>query len=250
MSVFADLVSKIRTKRKQKFESVAQEYDAAVFAIATGEEVDADHIATLLDALDLSDSVLGDDLKDKERRIEIIENIKRLEKVEIELGKKEAELARLQDEIEQFLTPRKAKVAALFESIRFMQADVGNKPTWIHDLQFGETVPRHLRQRRDELTARRKEWGSKLREYEDATAQPRTMVRQYANRIEALDERLRRAAAADHEPLAKSRQEAEQERQRYQAIIDSLAADKASLDSELREIEAAERQLNAELLKP
>lgn len=249
MNFFDELLGKIRTKRKAKFASVAQEYDAAIFAIATGAEVDADHMTEMLDALDKSDSDLEKDIKDKRRRVETVSEIVRLKGVEKELRKSEQELQRLRDEVARFVAERQPKIEALAEQAKYQQLDFDRLSTLQDDL-LRVGVPFHLQQKRQELTARRRAWAEKEREYSGQIDRPKTLARQEAMRIEVIDQKLSRCDISERELLEQSRQKSETERQRYQAIIDGLSSDKAALDAELREIEKEERELNAELLKP
>lgn len=250
MSVIGDLLSKIRGKRKEKFASKAQEYDSFVAALSRGDEVSVDELAELLDELDLSDSDLESDVKAKQRRHEIASQIRSMESTEKQLEKNERELQKLQDEIEQFLTPKKARVAELFQTVRMQQAEIGSKNSLIHDLQYGPTVPRNLQARRDELNARRKIWSEKERAYTERIDRPRTLAHQESMRIEVIDQKLSRCDASERELLLDAKSKAEQVRQGHQSVIDSLAGDKRELDAERAAIEAAERELNKQLLQP
>lgn len=249
MSVITGLLEAIRGKRKAKFASKAAEYDSFVTALAKGDEVDVDELATLLDDLDKSDSDLEADIKAKQRRAQTAAEIERLRGVERELQKTEQELQRLQGEIDRFLAERKPKIEALAEQARFQRADADRVSILESDLKT-VGIPLHIQQKKNELHARRMAWGVKQRQYDDEIKQPRELIRQHNNILEVIDEKLRRAAAADRPQLLEERAKAEQERQRYQATIDALSGDKSALDAELREIEAAERQLSSELLKP
>jgi len=99
MSLIASLLEKIKTKRVEKFASVAEQYDVAILALAKGEEVDADHLATLLDELDRSDSDLESDVADKQRRIEARAELDRISQLSKDLPPKRAKIAKLQEEL-------------------------------------------------------------------------------------------------------------------------------------------------------
>lgn len=250
MGIVHDLLNAIRTKRKERFSSVAERYDAAVASLAQGNEVNVDELAIMLDELDLSDSDLEADVKAKQRRHEIASQIRGMESTEKQLEKNERELQKLQDEIEQFLTPRKARVSELFQTVRMQQAEIGSKNSLIHDLQYGPTVPRNLQARRDELNARRKNWSEKERAYTERIDRPRTLAHQESMRIEVIDQKLSRCDASERELLLDAKSKAEQVRQGHQSVIDSLAGDKAALDAEIREIEKLEAELNRQLMQP
>lgn len=251
MSVIGGLLEKIRGKRKAKFASKAAEYDSFVVALSRGDEVDVDTLATLLDELDKSDTDLEADIKAKQRRFEIVAQLADIERVEKQLQKNEAELAKLNSEIEQFLRERRQKTSTLDFSIREMRALVSARSSLTHDLQHGHGIPLHLATRRDELATRRKAWGAMQREYEDRTREPRTMVRQLTGHLEVIDGKIAKATdSAEAALLRGQRSQVEAEQKRYQSVIDGLADTKRELDSEQAAIEKEERALTDELMKP
>jgi hypothetical protein len=55
MSLVAELLDSIRSKRQEKFSSVAAEYESYLNKLAAGKQVDVETLADLLDQLDKSD---------------------------------------------------------------------------------------------------------------------------------------------------------------------------------------------------
>ncbi|MBN8600543.1 MAG: hypothetical protein J0M26_05915 [Planctomycetes bacterium] len=249
MSVIGDLLSKIRGKRTEKFASKAAEYDSFVVALSRGDEVDVDTLAELLDELDKSDSDLEKDIASKQRRHETAAEIVRLKNVERELRKAEGELQRLRDEVARFVAERQPRIDALAEQTKYMQLDFDRLSTLQDDL-LRVGVPLYLQQKRQEITARRRIWAERERAYTERIDRPRTLAHQESMRIEVIDGKLSRCDPSERELLLDAKAKAEQVRQGHQSVIDSLAGDKRELDAERAAIEAAERALNAELLKP
>jgi len=215
MSVIGGLLERIRGKRQERFSSIAEQYDDAVHKLASGSEVDLDHLATLLDELDRSDSDLEADIEAKQRRLEAAAELKRLAEVSKQIPSKEAELSKLNDEITAYVAARKPKIQALVSELTMLRLEVDRRGYLEHDLQ-NVGIPLALAQRRQALKTRQDELFRKQEEYRNRTEAANRAVAAAKVRLVDVEQRLAKSTVGyDKEIIS---QEAEGLRKRIEAF--------------------------------
>ncbi len=245
MSIISTLLGTIKLKRQEKFASTAEAYDSCVHKLASGSEIDLDHLATLLDELDRSDSDLESDIADKQRRLEARSELQRLATVAAKIPSKELELSRLNDEITAYVAARKPKIQALSEELKMLRLEIDRRGYLENDLQnFG--VPLALAQRRQALKTRQDELFRKQEEYRNRTEAAVRVVDAAKVRLVDVEQRLSKATVGyDKEIIS---QEAEGLRKRIEAYEQQIAA-WAPLKAEIEQEQAAVQSESSEIRK-
>ena len=250
MSIIGNLLGAIKAKRQEKFTSTAETYDDAVRKLAAGAEVDLDHLATLLDELDRSDSDLAADVEAKQRRIESAAELKRLATVAKQIPSKELELSKLNDEITAYVAPRKQKIQAISEELKMLRLEIDRRGYLENDL-LNVGIPMALTQRRQALKLRQDELVRKQSQYADMTEQAIRNLDASKIRLSATEEKLSRATV-EYDANA-IRNEVEGLRKRidtYQQQIQNWAPLKAEIEQEQAAVQSEQQAINRELMNP
>jgi hypothetical protein len=250
MSVLGGLLDKIRGKRQERFTSTAEQYDDCVHKLASGQEVDLDHLAGLLDDLDKSDGDLESDVEAKQRRIEARSELDRLAEVSKQIPAKEAELLKLNDEITAYVAARKPKIQSLSEELKMLRLEVDRRGYLEHDL-LNVGVPLALAQRRQALKLRQDDLFRKQEEYRNRTESAIRVVD--AARVRLEDTKLRLSRATIPYDIEAIRGEAESLERRIAAYSDQIAAWaplKAEIAAEQAAFHQESNEINRALMTP
>jgi hypothetical protein len=250
MSMISSLIESIRGKRAAKYASVGEQYDAAVLAIARGEEVDADALAEMLDALDRSESDLQDDVEAKQRRLQASAELRRLSDVAREIPPMRSEVERLQQEINTYATPRRQKIGELSDKLRFMEADISARSYHENDLQ-SIGIPLALSQRKAALEQRRTALTAKRAEYDLRTSENIRSLDAVKVRIDATKQRLEQATIQyDRELVRQELTQLEERRDRLASNIQAWDSLKAEIDASRQAIDAEASEIRKLLMQP
>lgn len=250
MSIISTLLGTIKAKRQEKFASTAERYDAAILALAKGQEVDADSLAEMLDELDRSDSDLENDVEAKQRRIEAAAELQRLADVAKQIPSKELELRKLNDEITAYVAARKPKIQSLSEELKMLRLEVDRRGYLEHDL-LNVGVPLALAQRRQALKLRQDDLFRKQEEYRNRTESAIRVVD--AARVRLEDTKLRLSRATIPYDIEAIRGEAESLERRIAAYSDQIAAWaplKAEIAAEQAAFHQESNEINRALMTP
>lgn len=243
MSVIGGLLERIRGKRQERFSSIAEQYDDAVHKLASGSEVDLDHLATLLDELDRSDSDLESDIEAKQRRLEARAELDRISQLSKDLPPKRAKIAKLQEELASFIAAKKPVIQALADEIKMLQLEC-DRAAFVENELLTIGIPMALQQRKDSLAKRQRSLGEMQEEYRNRTE---AAVRNVdAARVRLEDTRLRLSRATIPYDIEAIRGEAEALERRIAAYSDQIAAWEP-LKAEIEQEQAAVHQESSEI---
>lgn len=168
MSVLTGLLERIRGKRQERFTSTAEAYDDCVHKLASGQEVDLDHLATLLDDLDKSDSDLEADIENKQRRIAARSELDRLTELSKTLPAKKQTVAKLQQELADFIAKKRPAIEALNAEIKMAQLEC-DRASYVESELLSVGIPLSIQQRKSELAKRQRTLSEKQDRYRDMT---------------------------------------------------------------------------------
>ncbi len=100
MSLVASLLSRIQSRKVAKATDAWAPYRSMLIALANGEEPNVDEAELILEDLGKAPEDIGFDVKAMRRRLEAAAVVARQPQVEIDLKRTEAEIARLQGELD------------------------------------------------------------------------------------------------------------------------------------------------------
>jgi hypothetical protein len=245
MSVLGGLLDKIRGKRQERFSSTAEAYDDCVRKLASGSEIDLDHLATLLDELDKSDSDLESDIADKQRRLEARSELDRLTELSKTLPAKKQTVAKLQQELADFVAKKRPVIEALNAEIKMLQLEC-DRAAYVENELLTIGIPLALQNRKDALVRRQRTLAEKQTEYSGRTEAAVRVVD--AARVRLEDTKLRLSRATIPYDIEAIRGEAEALDRRIAAYSDQIAA-WAPLKAEIETEQAAIHQESTDLRK-
>jgi hypothetical protein len=250
MSVIGGLLDKIRGKRQERFTSTAEAYDSAVLALATGQEVDLDHLAGLLDELDKSDGDLEADIDNKQRRIEARAELDRISQLSKDLPPKRAKIAKLQEELASFIAAKKPVILALADEIKMLQLEC-DRASYIENELLSVGIPLALQNRKDALVKRQRTLSEKQDRYRDMTESSIRTKDALTVRLANVKVDIAKSSASHHTEnlqrdcteLQRRIAQCESQIQAWQPLADEIAAEQSSISAE-------QQAINRELMNP
>jgi len=246
VSIISTLLGTIKAKRQEKFASVAEQYDDCVGQLARGEQVDLDHLATLLDELDRSDSDLESDIEAKQRRIAARAELDRLSQLSKDLPPKRAKIAKLQEELASFIAAKKPVIQALADEIKMLQLEV-DRAAYVENELLTIGIPMALQQRKDSLAKRQRTLSEKQDRYRDMTeSSVRTKIALTVRLANVQSDIAKNSASHHTENLQRDCTElqrriaqCESQIQAWQPLADEIAAEQSSISAEQQAINRA-----------
>jgi hypothetical protein len=250
MSVLTGLLERIRGKRAERFSSTAEAFDDCVHKLASGQEVDLDHLATLLDELDKSDSDLESDVADKQRRIEARLELDRLTELSKTLPAKKQTVAKLQQELADFIAKKRPAIEALNAEIKMLQLEC-DRAAYVESELLSVGIPLSIQQRKSELAKRQRALSEKQDRYRDMTESSVRTKDALTVRLANVKVDIAKSSASHHTEnlqrdcteLQRRIVQCESQIQAWQPLADEIAAEQSSISAE-------QQSINRELMNP
>ena len=252
MSMVAELLGRIRGKRQERFQNVADEYEGCVLALASGESVDVDRLAELLDELDKSDSDLEVDVQNKQRRISAAAAIASARAIDAQLPGLRAKMKSLDDSLSAIIAEKRQPIRQLFDQIRALEQQTGALTNEIGVLRT-VGVPQSIRQRQAALASRQAEYRELLDEYTSRTEIASSRLAQLKTNVTRLEGGLQNPHEFEDFTLKTMRSqldEAQAEIPQREAYLRTWDAMKQRLDAMATEIAKESAAIEADLMQP
>jgi hypothetical protein len=250
MSVIADLIGKIRGKRAERFSSTAEAFDDCVRKLASGQEVDLDQLAGLLDELDKSDADLESDIENKQRRIAARAELDRLSQLSKDLPPKQAKIAKLQEELSSFIAAKKPVILALADEIKMLQLEC-DRASYIENELLTIGIPLALQNRKDALVKRQRTLSEKQDRYRDMTESSIRTKDALTVRLANVQSDIAKSSASHHtENLQRDCTELQRRIAQCESQIQNWEPLRLEISQEQSLIQSEQQSINRELMAP
>ena len=244
------IFEKIRGKRVEAARSLLTQYFEMVDALATGDEIDIDFLATTLETLGKTEDNLAADVKKTTERSPHQAELARLQRIQATIPKLRLDVSKAEDALNAAFSKLRPVLDAAQSELRDAENEA-SRIGWLEDRLVETVADPSLIERQRSLSSERREIALALRPLTEDRLTAEQYLRGYSDQLAALERDRRDAGYTDIMEKTAISRKVNQVRLNEQAASKSLRrinSEIGELQSQLSSVDASLESLRLEMI--
>jgi hypothetical protein len=249
MAMFAGILDKIRTKKKELALSSSGAYLEMLREAAKGAELDSENVSEILDAAKKTEADFERDFPVMERRIELAELLAERNKLDAVIPKMRQKFENAQNELNEAVRRLQPAIDASYAAMQAAEQQRLSM-SYIDGKLAATCLDECLLARENELVAKRKELFEKRRPLGDDLQKTQTEVSNAKAMVETLERRLEKSMPYDRITIEPQLQQYTRTLKYKTSILTQLSEAVGKLDAEITPITKDLADIQRQKLQP